>query len=129
MADIDHFKRVNDEHGHGVGDKVLARLGVLLKLQTRPTDIVARFGGEEFIVLMPHTTFAQAIKRAEEIRSAFAEELIAPLTNFVTLSCGVTELVPGEEGESFLSRVDTALYRAKEGGRNRVVAAGFGPRA
>jgi two-component system, cell cycle response regulator len=123
MADIDHFKRVNDVHGHGIGDKVLAHFGALLRTQTRPTDIVARFGGEEFFVLMPHTNLAQAMLKAERFRAALAAQSIEPLTEPVTSSFGVAELSPQEEGQSLLGRVDAALYQAKEAGRNRVVAA------
>lgn len=122
MADVDHFKRVNDEFGHGVGDRVLVRLGALLKSQTRSTDIVARFGGEEFFVLMPHANLAQAAAKAEQLRAALAAEIIEPLPKPVTSSFGVAALLPGEAAESFLARVDKALYRAKADGRNRVVA-------
>ena len=123
MADIDHFKRVNDMHGHSTGDKVLARFGALLKAQTRPTDIVARFGGEEFLVLMPDTSQAQAMLKAEKLRAALAAQIIEPLTEPVTSSFGVAELSPDEDGQSLLGRVDAALYEAKATGRNRVVAA------
>ena len=122
MADVDHFKRVNDDYGHGAGDKVLARLGELLRSQTRVTDIVARFGGEEFFVLLPHTGLAQAAAKAEQLRIALAAEIIDPLPRPVTSSFGVAELSAGEDGESFLRRVDKALYQAKEAGRNRVVS-------
>ena len=123
MADIDHFKRVNDDYGHAAGDKVLARFGGLLRSQTRPTDIAARFGGEEFIVLMPHTNLAQGAAKAEQIRCAVAAEPIEPLPRVVTASFGVAELAPGETAEAFIGRADAALYRAKESGRNRVVTA------
>jgi len=125
MADIDHFKRVNDEYGHGPGDKVLARLGALLRSKTRPTDIIARFGGEEFVVLMPNAGIDEALSRAEQIRMALAAEIIAPLPASVTASFGVVELSGDEDAASFLHRVDVALYRAKEGGRNRVIGAPF----
>jgi len=123
MADIDHFKLVNDVYGHGAGDSVLIRFGALLMSKTRPTDIVTRFGGEEFIVLMPQTVLAQALAKAEQFRSALAAELIEPLGKPVTSSFGVAELASGEDAESFLGRIDAALYRAKEAGRNRVIAA------
>jgi two-component system, cell cycle response regulator len=123
MTDVDHFKRVNDEYGHPVGDKVLARVGALLRSQTRPTDVVARFGGEEFIVLMPHTSLAQAATRAEQLRAGLAAEPIEPVAHLVTASFGVAELRADESGESFLGRLDAALYRAKAAGRNRVEAA------
>lgn len=122
MADLDHFKRVNDVHGHEAGDKVLAAFGNLLHLQTRPTDIVTRFGGEEFVVLMPHTSLEQALVVAERVRAALAEMLIEPLPTAVTTSCGVAELAAGEQGDALLRRVDKALYEAKTSGRNRVVA-------
>lgn len=123
MADIDHFKRVNDEYGHGGGDRVLAHLGALLRSQTRPTDIVARFGGEEFIVLMPGSSLDQAFAKAEMLRGVLASALIEPLTAPLTSSFGVAEISGGEDSASFFSRLDAALYRAKDGGRNRVVAA------
>jgi diguanylate cyclase (GGDEF)-like protein len=123
MADVDHFKRVNDDYGHGAGDKVLAQFGALLSSHTRATDVVARFGGEEFIVLLPHTGLSLAITKAEQFRNALASQTIEPLTTAVTSSFGVAELLSGENSESLLRRVDSALYRAKEGGRNRVMAA------
>lgn len=123
MADIDQFKLVNDVYGHGAGDSVLIRFSALLMSTTRPTDIVTRFGGEEFIVLMPQTVIAQALAKAEQFRSALAAELIEPLLKPVTSSFGVAELASGEDAESFLGRIDTALYRAKEAGRNKVIAA------
>lgn len=122
MADLDHFKRVNDVHGHEAGDKVLVAFGDLLRLQTRPTDIVTRFGGEEFMVLMPHTSLEQALVVAERIRAALAGTLIEPLPTSVTASCGVAEFAPGEQADALLRRVDKALYEAKQSGRNRVVA-------
>ena len=122
MTDIDHFKRVNDDYGHGVGDLVLKHLGVILKSKTRPTDIVARFGGEEFFVLMPGTSLAQASARAEQLRGVLEREVTEPMTRPVTSSFGVAELAPEETGEALLKRVDAALYRAKDSGRNRVVA-------
>jgi two-component system, cell cycle response regulator len=123
MADIDHFKRVNDEHGHAAGDKVLAHFGGLLRSQVRPADIAARFGGEEFVLLLPHTNLAHAASMAERIRGAFADEVIDPLAAPVTSSFGVAQLSAQDDGESLLGRMDAALYRAKEGGRNRVVTA------
>lgn len=122
MADIDHFKRVNDSHGHEAGDKVLAAFGDLLRRQTRPTDIVTRFGGEEFVVMMPHTALEQALVVAERMRTELAGTLIAPLTAPVTASFGVAELLANEKGDALLHRADQALYKAKQSGRDRVVA-------
>jgi diguanylate cyclase (GGDEF)-like protein len=124
MADLDHFKLVNDELGHAAGDKVLARFGALLRSNTRSTDVVARYGGEEFVVLLPHTSLAQAVGKAEQIRVALAAEVIKPLSRPVTASFGVVELAEQEDAASFLNRVDAAMYQAKADGRNRVVMAG-----
>lgn len=123
MADIDHFKNINDRYGHAAGDRVLARFGALLQAQTRPTDIVARFGGEEFVVLMPNTALARATEVAERIRKALELERMEPLDEPVTSSFGVAQYAPGEEAEALLRHIDAALYRAKHAGRNRVSVA------
>jgi two-component system cell cycle response regulator len=124
MADIDHFKRINDEYGHAAGDKVLAGLGALLQTQARQTDIAARFGGEEFIVLLPHTALAPAMLKAEKLRKAIAAIFTDRFPHPVTSSFGVAELSAGEDSASLLRRADAALYQAKQGGRNRVIASG-----
>jgi two-component system cell cycle response regulator len=123
MLDIDHFKRVNDDFGHAAGDVVLAHVGALLKAQTRSTDVVARFGGEEFTLLLPLADLAQAAAKAAQIGGLLSREPIGPLTRPVTASFGVAELAPGEDGAALLSRADAALYDAKRAGRDRVVAA------
>jgi diguanylate cyclase (GGDEF)-like protein len=123
MIDIDHFKRVNDDFGHAGGDSVLAHVGALLKAQTRSTDVVARFGGEEFVVLLPHTVLAQAVAKAAQIGTALSREPVEPLTRRVTASFGVAELSTGEDGAALLARADAALYEAKRTGRDRVVSA------
>lgn len=123
IADVDHFKRINDECGHSVGDRVLVHFGALFRSHTRPTDIVARFGGEEFVLLMPQATLGQAAAKAEHIRGTLAATIIEPLTWSVTSSFGVAELLPEEDGASLLRRADTALYGAKETGRDRVCVA------
>jgi diguanylate cyclase (GGDEF)-like protein len=120
MADLDHFKRVNDDFGHDVGDKVLMAFGDVLRRRTRATDIVARFGGEEFVVLMPNTDLHNALATANRIREAFAATTIESLSQTVTASFGVVELAPGEQGNDLLRRADGALYEAKRSGRNRV---------
>jgi diguanylate cyclase (GGDEF)-like protein len=123
MADLDHFKRVNDTHGHEAGDKVLASFGDVLRRRTRATDIVARFGGEEFVVLMPATFLDVAMAIAERIRAAISDLRIEPLPDPITASFGVAERPAGEPGEGLLRRADVALYEAKRLGRNRVIAA------
>jgi two-component system, cell cycle response regulator len=120
IADLDHFKRVNDTYGHESGDKVLAAFGELLRRGTRATDVVARFGGEEFVVLMPDTCLADGVAIAERIRAAMAACRIEPLPTPVTASFGVAALVAGERGSALLRRADSALYGAKHTGRNRV---------
>jgi len=122
MVDLDHFKRVNDVYGHVVGDKVLTAFGDVLRRHTRAIDIVARFGGEEFVVLMPHTELEQGIAAADRIRTAFVACHVEPLSDPVTASFGVAELAAGEQREALLRRADKALYEAKRSGRNRVVA-------
>lgn len=120
MADLDHFKGVNDEYGHQAGDTVLRTFGQLLRDQTRATDIPARFGGEEFVVLLPHTDLAQAVAIAERTRETLALLEIAPLLHPVTASFGVSVLAPGEGADGLIRRIDALLYAAKDAGRNRV---------
>ena len=122
MADIDHFKSINDTYGHDVGDEVLAAFGDLLRQETRGTDVVARFGGEEFVVLMPHTVLEQAIDTAERIREALASSRFAAVPDPITVSAGVVQLGLHESGDALLRRADKALYMAKSTGRNRVVS-------
>jgi diguanylate cyclase (GGDEF)-like protein len=122
MADIDHFKRINDKYGHPIGDAVLEVFGDVLRTNTRVTDVLARSGGEEFIVLMPETDLETAVGVAARIRGAFEARRIAPVVGSTTASFGVAELGAGETGHALLKRVDKALYEAKNAGRNRVVA-------
>jgi diguanylate cyclase (GGDEF)-like protein len=120
MADLDHFKRVNDTYGHVAGDRVLTAFGDLLRRHTRAIDIVARFGGEEFVVLLPNTDLQNAIAIADRIRESLAACAIESLPNPVTASFGVAEMAPDEPGSGLLRRADAALYEAKHSGRNRV---------
>jgi len=126
MIDLDHFKRVNDTHGHLVGDDVLRDMGELLRGMIRTNDIVARYGGEEFLVLLPETddagaeVFAERIRQAVEAASFARDAMTEPLR--MTCSIGVA-LFPAarvETAEDLLARADSALYRAKADGRNRV---------
>jgi two-component system cell cycle response regulator len=121
MADLDHFKRINDDFGHEAGDKVLAAFGELLRRETRATEILARAGGEEFVVLMPQTDLGRGFATAERIRTAFAAARIEPMPYGITASFGMAELAAGEQGDAFMRRVDKALYKAKHSGRNCVV--------
>jgi diguanylate cyclase (GGDEF)-like protein len=121
ILDIDHFKRVNDTFGHIAGDAVLRAMGVLLRRFLRQSDSAARLGGEEFVVLMPGTTLADATAVAERMcQEIAAQERVDPPS--ITASFGVAGLQGDESGVALLARADAALYLAKTGGRNRVVA-------
>jgi diguanylate cyclase (GGDEF)-like protein len=120
MADLDHFKRVNDTYGHVAGDSVLTAFGDLLRRHTRAIDIVARFGGEEFVVLTPNTDLENAVAIANRIRESLAACAIESLPDPVTASFGVAEMARDEPGSGLLRRADAALYEAKYSGRNRV---------
>jgi diguanylate cyclase (GGDEF)-like protein len=119
MYDIDYFKRVNDTFGHDVGDQVLQTVTCLVKDNIRASDIVARWGGEEFMVLMPQTDLQDAGNTAEKLRLAIAGHHFDQV-NKLTVSFGVTAYEPQDDLNSLLKRVDDALYQAKERGRNRV---------
>lgn len=119
MYDLDHFKRVNDSFGHGVGDYVLQTVTGLMKESVRATDVVARWGGEEFMLLMPNSDMQAAQKVAEKLRLAIAEHHFDQV-NTLTVSLGVTGFDTQDDQNSLLKRVDDALYLAKENGRNRV---------
>ena len=123
MADIDHFKSVNDSHGHEAGDKVLVEVASLLSEALRMPDKVGRYGGEEFLVVLPHTTLAAAKKIAERMRAAVDDWAFehGGNKNHVTISIGLTQYRKGEDLEQLLSRVDQALYQAKSAGRNKVI--------
>ncbi len=129
LGDIDHFKAVNDRHAHAVGDAVLAQLGELLPAQLREADLVSRFGGEEFLLLLPETGITEAAQLCERLRRGVAGhdwEAIAPGLS-LTISFGVAAMVPGDDRSSLLARADHALYAAKHAGRDRVVTSAKGP--
>lgn len=122
MLDLDHFKRINDNYGHLAGDKVLKIIATVLRKRLRGTDFIARFGGEEFVLLLPNTPQAAGIKLLQSLRAAieacpfhFKGE---PVT--ITASIGVSAFRAGEHSDVVLKRADQALYRAKDAGRNRV---------
>lgn len=120
--DLDKFKLVNDTYGHEIGDEVLICLAGKINSMMRKTDIFARWGGEEFVVLMPETTIAGAVEAAEKIRNA-AEHINHYQAGIVTISIGVSERLKDETIVSWFNRTDKALYKAKSEGRNRVIAA------
>ena len=125
MLDLDHFKRINDGYGHLAGDKVLKIIANVLSKRLRPTDFIARFGGEEFVLLMPDSALADALAVGEVLREAIAACPFhfkgEPVT--ITVSMGVAQFQPGERSDLALKRADEALYRAKAAGRNQVQAA------
>jgi diguanylate cyclase (GGDEF)-like protein len=122
MVDIDHFKKINDTLGHDVGDQVLKQLAKILHRSCRTEDIVARFGGEEFVVLLPGTNASSAVAWAERVRAKIENARIRRVSWKVTASFGVTELLPSDTEQSFIQRADEALYAAKRKGRNCCVA-------
>jgi len=119
MCDIDHFKQVNDTFGHEVGDLVLRAVSQLMTQNTRLLDVVARWGGEEFMVLLPQSNLDAACIVAEKLRASIAGFQFEKIGH-VTLSLGVTGYTPTDDAEAMLKRVDDALYKAKDNGRNRV---------
>ena len=126
VIDIDHFKRVNDAHGHQVGDEVLCRLARLLSASARQGDVACRYGGEEFLMLLPRMPLDVAVQRAQRWCDAFAAGETATPTGNVrcTLSIGIAAFPEhGDEAETLTRHADDALYAAKAHGRNRVVVA------
>jgi len=121
MADIDDFKEVNDTRGHPEGDRVLQLFAEILNEIISPRRTTVRYGGEEFIVMLPETTSEEAIEIAEQVRKNFEEETEKKLGFTVTASFGVATFKPSDTKSSILKRVDDALYSAKSGGKNRVV--------
>ncbi|HHH38370.1 MAG TPA: diguanylate cyclase [Sedimenticola sp.] len=128
MMDIDHFKRVNDTFGHLVGDKVIRFVAETLKMSIKGQDTAARFGGEEFVLLLPDTGLDGALALCNNIRERIAEtKLVRTGTREslgqITISAGVAQYRRGEDQMDLIQRADDALYKSKKGGRNRVTAA------
>ncbi|MDQ2778927.1 MAG: GGDEF domain-containing protein [Pseudomonadota bacterium] len=125
LIDIDHFKLVNDTHGHAVGDRVLVELAMLLRQTTRGADLALRLGGEEFLLVLPDTTPERAVEACERLRQQLQhhhwDALVPGLS--CTVSIGLGHLQPAEDAAAWMRRLDDALYAAKRGGRNRVVLA------
>jgi two-component system cell cycle response regulator len=124
MMDVDHFKRVNDTYGHAAGDEVLRMVAEVCRKSTRGNDILGRYGGEEFVLLMRNTPISGAVIAAERIRQAVADTSIETPSGVVkvTISIGVAQLNDRiDRLDRLLSLADEALYRAKESGRNKVV--------
>lgn len=119
LVDIDHFKRVNDVYGHPIGDKVLIRISEMMKDMSRRLDTVGRWGGEEFIIVLPDTTLEDTVKKAEDIRRTISETDFETVGH-LTVSMGIAQHHENMKMSEMITQVDEALYRAKENGRNRV---------
>ena len=131
QLDIDHFKRVNDTHGHATGDRALQAFAGIVRASVRDTDVLARWGGEEFVLLLSDTQMDDARDLLERVRQAVAAMEIPHAAGVLrmTVSAGLALHLPGDMVEQTLERADQALYTAKSLGRNRVVVAPSGPRA
>lgn len=128
IIDIDHFKRVNDTYGHLAGDMFLRQLAVILRKRFRVTDIISRYGGEEFAVLMPHTPLNESFMILEEVRKLVEKEkFFIPVESYQpirikkTVSIGLTEFTDENSTDEFIQKADNALYKAKNSGRNKVI--------
>ena len=124
MLDLDHFKKINDDHGHAAGDAVLRRFALVVGETLRKIDVLCRYGGEEFCAILPETSISAAIKVAERVREAIERDSITfeDVELSITVSIGITAVTPlrGAEPDHLLSEADKALYDAKTSGRNRV---------
>jgi diguanylate cyclase len=125
LTDIDHFKKFNDTYGHQTGDQVLRLVALAVKQNVKGHDVACRYGGEEFAVLLPHTSLRQAVTVAEHIRRAvLTKELVKRSTGEnlgrITISIGVSSFVAQDTVQSMIARADAALYAAKAAGRNLV---------
>jgi diguanylate cyclase (GGDEF)-like protein/hemerythrin-like metal-binding protein len=120
ILDIDHFKQVNDKFGHALGDEVLRELVKIVSMNIRTSDMLFRWGGEEFVILAPSTSYRSAASLAETLRAKIEPHKIETVGN-ITISLGVAEHVSGESENAWFRRADEALYAAKNSGRNRVV--------
>jgi len=123
LLDIDHFKKVNDQHGHLTGDDVLEQVAILVQQNIRDADIIGRYGGEEFIIILPRTGLSSALNVAERVRKMIEASKMKDSEGNVfgiTVSQGISIYKVGEDEHSLISRADNALYKAKGNGRNRV---------
>lgn len=123
LLDVDHFKSINDSYGHEIGDRILEKIGGLIPTQLRTQDLVARWGGEEFLVILPNTRIESALASAERVRNVlrgYDWTSVADVKQSVTISVGVSELGESDDMASVIRRADQALYRSKARGRDRV---------
>jgi diguanylate cyclase (GGDEF)-like protein len=127
MIDVDHFKKINDTHGHPIGDRVLVCVAQWLSRGVRQTDVVCRYGGEEFAILLPGASATEVERRMKKLlmdisNSSYEYDVLGRKEKVhFTVSCGLADIDAEETPESFVGRADEALYEAKKKGRNRVV--------
>jgi two-component system cell cycle response regulator len=123
LADIDHFKRVNDSLGHAAGDEVLKEVARRMKSDLRPYDVVGRYGGEEFLIILPGCDLPNGVRRAEQIRNQIANEPVhtpsGPVSATISMGITVTAFGPDLTSAEILQQADVSLYKAKNNGRNR----------
>jgi len=130
MIDVDHFKQYNDRFGHQMGDTLLAEIAALFKRTTRSIDYAARYGGDEFVLLLHEVAADDAVQLADRVRRAVAASTFGPGGHRVTVSIGVASFPDhGDTAEAIVASADAGLYRAKGGGRNGIVLAGGGDAA
>jgi diguanylate cyclase (GGDEF)-like protein len=119
LFDIDNFKKINDTHGHDIGDKVLQSVAHIIKVSSRDSDVAARWGGEEFVLMLPETNIEQGLLVAEKIRITIENHIFANSLK-VTCSAGVAQFHTNDEFNTLYKRADSALYNAKNSGKNKV---------
>jgi len=125
LFDIDYFKRLNDTYGHDAGDEALIHLVRVVKETLRPTDVIARFGGEEFVIILPETGVEEGMKTLTRLQRELTKKFFLHKNEkvLITFSAGIALRQPAESADAIISRADQALYKAKAAGRNRVFAA------
>jgi diguanylate cyclase (GGDEF)-like protein len=123
MIDLDHFKKINDRYGHPVGDQVLRKLSALLLSRFRKIDLIGRYGGEEFAVVLPNTNIAASLKICEGLREKFCQFIfnVNNSTFFATFSAGIASFPSVKDAPRLIVAADQALYKAKDNGRNQVM--------
>lgn len=120
MMDLDHFKKINDTQGHRTGDEVLQAVSRVMKGCVRSSDVMGRYGGEEFLAILPETSLEKARVAGEKIRHSVEALKVGNPPLHITVSVGVAGIEPNETYDSILSRADALLYAAKRGGRNQI---------